>query len=51
MSSPPNEAETTATFELSVNSKITYGLGSVVEDPTVPSPSGYSSKQVQFYQV
>ena len=39
-SSPPNEADLTVTLELSVNSKITYGLGSVVEDPTVPSPSG-----------
>ena len=39
-SSPPNEADTTVTFELSVNSKITYGLGSVVVEPTVPSPSG-----------
>ena len=34
-SSPPKEAETTFTLELSENSKITYGLGNVVDDPTV----------------
>ena len=39
-SSPPNEAETTVTLDESVNSKITYGLGRVVVDPTVESPSG-----------
>ena len=39
-SSPPNEADTTVTSELSVNSNITYGLGKVVVEPTVLSPSG-----------
>ena len=39
-SSAPKLAETKVTLELSVNSKITYGLGNVVVDPTVPSPSG-----------